>query len=405
MQWFESVLVALASLRANKMRSILTLIGVIIGVTTVIAVVSVINGMNRYVASTINQLGATTFFATKYGIITSEEEWLRAIRRKRLTVDDMEAIRTNCQSCVRVGGDVGTSRKVKFGNQSLADVYINGETPEVLMMTDTRLLEGRLINQSDEDHRRRVAFVGQEIRKQLFPGLDPIGKEIRISGVPYTIVGLAEEKGSFLGNNMDNFVIIPLSTFERHFGTRRSLDIFVQAASVEVMSTTQDEVRALLRARRHDKYHDPDSFQMLTSESFMNLYRNLTGTAFVAMIGIASISLVVGGIVIMNIMMVSVTERTREIGIRKAIGARRSNIMLQFLIEAITLAAVGGLIGIGLGGGAAKLLEATTPMPAAIEWWAVAAGLIVSSSVGLVSGVWPAMKAARLDPIEALRYE
>jgi putative ABC transport system permease protein len=403
--WFESVLVALASLRANKMRSILTLIGVIIGVTTVIAVVSVIAGMNRYVASTINQLGATTFFATKWGIIMSEEEWLKARARKRLQTADMEAVQAQCASCVRVGGAVETSRKVKFGNQSMADVNINGITPEVLQMLDTRLLEGRLINQSDVQHRRRVVFIGHELKTQLFANLDPIGRELKIAGVPYTIVGVAEEKGSFLGHNMDNFVDIPLTTFEKQFGTRRSLDIFVQASAVEVMSITQDEVRSILRARRHDDYHDDDSFAFLTSQSFMDLYQQLTGTAFVAMIGIASISLIVGGIVIMNIMMVSVTERTREIGIRKAIGARRANIMLQFLIEAVTLAAVGGIIGVLLGGGAAKILEWSTPLPAAIEWWSVVAGLAVSSGVGLISGVWPAMKAARLDPIEALRYE
>lgn len=405
MQWFESVMVALSSLRANKLRSILTLVGVIIGVTTVIAVVSVISGMNRYVASTINQLGATTFFATKYGIITSEEEWHKAQARKALTVEDMEAVREQCASCVRVGGQVATSRKIKYGNQSLADVEISGATPELSLMTDTRLAEGRLITQSDVEHRRRVAFVGAEIKKQLFSGLDPIGKEIAIAGVPYEIIGLAEEKGSFLGQNLDNFVDIPLTTFEKQFGRRRSVDLFVQASAVATMSATQDEVRSILRARRHDGYHDDDSFQLLTSETFMNLYRSLTSTAFIAMVGIASISLVVGGIVIMNIMMVSVTERTREIGIRKAIGARRSSIMFQFLIEAVTVAAVGGMIGILLGAGAAKILAATTPLPASMEWWSVAAGILVSSTVGLISGVWPAMKAARLDPIEALRYE
>jgi len=404
-QWFESVLVALGSLRANKLRSILTLVGVIIGVTTVIAVVSVIAGMNRYVASTINQLGANTFFVTKWGIITSEEAWLKARKRKRLDSDDMKVVRELCQSCVKVGGNAQTVRKVQYRNQSLADVDIAGLTSEVHQMTDTRLQEGRMINASDDQHRRRVAFIGQEVKKRLYPNLDPIGREVKVGGIPFTIIGYAEGKGSFLGNNMDNFVDIPLSTFERNFGRHRSIDVFVEAASVEVMSVTQDEVRSILRARRHDDYHDDDSFAMLTSESFMNLYNQLTGTAFVAMVGISSISLVVGGIVIMNIMMVSVTERTREIGIRKAIGARRSNIMFQFLTEAVTLAAVGGLIGIALGGGAAKVLEATTPLPAAIEWWSVVAGIAVSSSVGLISGVWPAMKAARLDPIEALRHE
>jgi putative ABC transport system permease protein len=250
-----------------------------------------------------------------------------------------------------------------------------------------------------------VAFIGQEVKKRLFGLLDPIGREIDIAGVPYIIVGLAEEKGSFLGNNMDNFVDIPLSAFEKQFGRRRSVDVFVQSANVSVMPPTQDEVRSILRARRHDGYHDDDSFSMLTSQSFMNLYNQLTSTAFIAMVGVSSISLVVGGIVIMNIMMVSVTERTREIGIRKAIGAKRSNIMFQFLTEAVTVAAVGGIIGILLGGAAAKLLAATTPLPAAMEWWSVAAGIGVSSGVGLISGVWPAMKAARLDPIEALRCE
>ncbi len=405
MQWFESVLVALGSLRANKLRSILTLVGVIIGVTTVIAVVSVISGMNRYVASTINQLGATTFFVTKWGIITSEEAWLAARDRKSFKALDMEAVREQCESCRRVGGSVETYRKVQYEDRSLADVNINGITPEVLQMVDTRLQEGRLLNESDEEHHRRVAYVGMELKKQLFPTLDPIGREIKIAGTAYTIIGLAEEKGSFLGNNMDNVVYLPMSTFERQFGRHRSVDIFVQVADVQVMSSTQDEVRAILRARRHDKFKADDSFSILTSETFMNLYRSITGTAFVAMVGIASISLLVGGIVIMNIMMVSVTERTREIGIRKAIGARRFNIMLQFLIEAVTVSVVGGIVGIVLGGSAAKILSMTTPLPASIEWWSVAAGLIVSSGVGLISGVWPAMKAARLDPIEALRYE
>ena len=405
MQWFESVLVALQSLRANKLRSILTLVGVIIGVTTVIAVVSVISGMNQYVASTINRLGTTTFVATKFGIITSEEAWLKARKRKNFQREDMLAVRELCESCRRVGGKIETSRKVKFGNQSLADVNIRGITPEVNLMTDTRLSEGRLVNTNDNLHRRRVAFIGLEIKKQLFPNIDPIGRVIQIGGVGFDVIGVAEEKGSFLGQNLDSFAEIPLTTFERRFGRRRSLGIYVQAASVEVMNVTQDEVRSILRSRRNDGYHDDDSFAFMTSESFMSLYRSITSTAFIAMVGISSISLVVGGIVIMNIMMVSVTERTREIGIRKAVGAKRSTIMLQFLIEAVTVSAVGGVIGVLLGGGVAKILAATTPLPASIELWSVIAGLVVSSSVGLISGVWPAMKAARMDPIAALRHE
>ena len=245
----------------------------------------------------------------------------------------------------------------------------------------------------------------RKLKKQLFSNTDPIGRIIQISGVGYEVIGLAEEKGSFLGQNLDSFAEIPLTTFEARFGRRRSLGIYVQAASVDVMSVTQDEVRSILRSRRKDGYHDDDSFAFMTSESFMSLYRSMTSTAFVAMVGIASISLVVGGIVIMNIMMVSVTERTREIGIRKAVGAKRSTIMFQFLIEAVTVAGVGGVIGVLLGGGVAKILAATTPLPASIELWSVIAGLVVSTSVGLISGVWPAMKAARMDPIAALRHE
>ncbi len=406
MQFLESILLALSSLRANKLRSILTLIGVIIGVMTVIAVVSIIAGMNRYVVDKISALGSTTFVIDRIGVVTSEEEFFEALKRKKLTMEDMEAVRENCAFCYQVGGRVVTVRKVKYKNQYLSDVYIAGATanwPELISGID--LESGRSPTDFDEDHRRQVALIGWEIADKLFFGLDPLDKEIRIGGRRFKIVGMAEKRGTFLGQSQDNFVIIPITTFHKIYGTRRSVDIFVKAQDLESMREAQDQARMILRLRRKVPQDKPDDFSIMTAETFMDLYRNFTSTAFLVMIGVSSIALVVGGIVIMNIMLVSVTERTREIGVRKAVGARRRHILWQFLVEAVTLSLVGGIIGILIGVLIAKLVSVTTPLPSAVEWWSVVAGLLIASSVGIFFGIYPAMKAARLNPIEALRYE
>ena len=405
MQFLESVGMALKSLVSNKLRSILTLIGVIIGVMTVIAVVSIIAGMNKYVADQISSLGSTTFFIDKFGITMSEEDYINALKRKDLGIEDMEAVRKNCSLCWKVGARQVTFRKVKYKKEYVSDITIVGATANFSEVMDFDLSSGRSHTDFEDEHNRRVALLGWEVADNLFPNQDPIGKDVKIGNYYFRVVGVAEKRGSFLGQSQDDFVVIPITTFNKIFGTKRYMLIFVKVEDFSLMQQAQDQVRLILRARRHVPYDKPDDFAISTSDTFMDLYRNFTSTAFIVMIGVSSIALVVGGIVIMNIMLVSVTERTREIGIRKAVGAKKKNILWQFLIEAVTLAMVGGLIGIILGGIIAKLVSATTPLPASIEPWSVITGLIIATSVGIFFGIFPAMKAAKLDPIACLRYE
>lgn len=405
MQFLESVGMALRSLISNKLRSILTLIGVIIGVMTVIAVVSIIAGMNKYVASQISSLGSTTFFVDKFGIIMSDEEYLKALKRKDLNLLDMEAIKERCPLCWKVGARAVAFRKVKFRDKYLSDIAIVGATANITEISSIEVGSGRYPSEFENDHNRRVVLIGWEIADNLFPDKDPLDKDLKIGNHYFRIVGVAKKRGTFLGQNQDDFVVIPITTFNKLFGTRRFMSVFVKVENFGSMQEAQDQVRLVLRARRHVPYDKPDDFSIMTSDTFMDLYRTFTSTAFLVMIGVSSIALVVGGIVIMNIMLVSVTERTREIGIRKAVGAKKKNILWQFLIEAVTLAVVGGLIGVSLGSLIAKIIAATTPLPAAIEAWSVITGLIIATSVGLFFGIFPAMKAAKLDPIACLRYE
>lgn len=412
MNLLEGIIIALNSLVANKLRSILTLIGVVIGVMTVIAITSIIAGMNRYVANEIKSMGSDTFMVTKFGFITSNEEFWEAVKRKNITLKDMEAVKKSCTACVEVGANIESQVRVRYGSRYVDNVQISGATANLIDIAYVKAAEGegRFITKFEEEHSQPVAFVGWEIRDKLFPMLDPIGKEIKIENKKFKIVGVAEKKGAFLGISQDNFVDIPITTFYKHisrefFGRERGIDIAVRAINFESMSEAMDQVRTILRARRHVPYNKPDDFGMMTAETFMDFYRQFTMAAFITMVGISCIALVVGGIVIMNIMLVSVTERTREIGIRKALGARRKDLLWQFLMESMTLALVGGTMGVLLGLGLGKVVAMSSPLPAVADPFWIGIGLLLATLVGLIFGVYPAIKAARLDPIEALRHE
>jgi putative ABC transport system permease protein len=405
LQFLESARIALAALWANKLRSILTLVGMIIGVATIIAIVSLITGMNQYVAAEISTLGATTFMMDREGIITSDEQWWERSRRPKIEMQDVYAIEQGCGSCEMVGARSLTFRTAKAGNKHIDDVFIMGSTANFPSIVDFEIENGHYPTESDNEHRRSVAFIGYDVIDNLFPGINHIGQTIRLGGRDYTVIGNGKKRGSTLGQSRDNYVIIPLSTFQKHYGERRSLDVFVKAPVFEAMDDAQNEVRVIMRARHKLKYGQDDDFEIYTAGDIMTVWENFSRGAFVVMIGISSIALVVGGIVIMNIMLVSVTERTREIGIRKAIGARKSSIMWQFMSESLTLSIVGGIVGIGLGVLAGWGLSKMSGIPMGIELWSVVAGVLVSGGIGTIFGVYPAMKAARLDPIEALRYE
>ena len=404
----EAIRIALQSLWANKLRSVLTLLGVVIGVAAVIAVVTFVNGINGYVAEKIFNLGADVFIISKVTpVITDIDQFLEGQKRKDLTMEDYQAVLEACRHCVMLGASTfNPGGHVKYGEQSVSDSWIRGLTPTMAPILDLDLASGRMLNDNDQNNRSNVAVIGTDIADNLFPGTDPLNKEIRVEGQLYRVVGIGKKQGKTLGQSRDNYVAIPVTTYLKQFGAHISIRISGKANGVgSQLESAIDEARAILRARRHDLPGRPDSFAAETNASFLSIWANLSGTFFIAMIAIAAISLIVGGIVIMNIMLVSVTERTREIGIRKAMGARRQDVMMQFLIESGTMALVGGLLGVLFGITFAKGITAIIGMPSAIKLWAVAAGLIVSASVGVFFGVYPARRAARLDPIAALRFE
>ncbi len=404
----ESIRIALRSLWANKLRSVLTLLGVVIGVAAVIAVVTFVSGLNDYVAKKIFNLGADAFIVSKMPRVeTNIDRYLEEEKRKNLEMEEYQAVVEGCHHCDYVGALMEGSGKVKHEEQSIDDTDIKGITPALATILDTDLTSGRMINETDLNNHLQVAVVGTDIVEHLLPGADPLGQEIKIDGWTYQVIGVGKKKGTTLGQSADNYALIPITVFAKKYGSHnRSLEIWGKASASGVpLNQAMDEARAVLRARRHDQPGKDDSFEIETNASLMSMWSDLSKTFFMATIGIAAVSLVVGGIVIMNIMLVSVTERTREIGIRKAMGARRDDVLLQFLIESVTLALAGGAIGVLSGVGVAEAVTALIGMPSSIKLWAIAAGLTVAASVGVFFGVYPARKAARLDPIVALRFE
>jgi putative ABC transport system permease protein len=407
--WFgqsENWRIALDALRANKLRSVLTVLGNVVAVMSVIAVVAIIDGLNTYVSEKILEEGLRVIYIDKYGLITNEDEFLEAEKRRDLTLLDAEALQRHMQTARNVVAQVDArDQRARHGRDELRNVTVLGTTEGYEEVGKYEIGEGRHLEPDDVLHRRGVCVIGSEIAAQLFPRVDPVGRLVRVAGWQLRVVGTLAARGNVLGQSQDNIVLLPIGTFQKIFGPRRSLTILVRASSEETFDRAQDEARVILRARRHVPIGAPDDFGIETSETYKRLYESITGNIFAGTIALVAISLLVGGIVIMNIMLVAVTERTREIGIRKSLGARRSDILGQFLSEAIVLSAFGGLLGVAAGIGIALLLRLLSPLPASIQPWSIGVSLLVASSVGLFFGVYPATRAATLDPIEALRQE
>ncbi|HUL77644.1 MAG TPA: ABC transporter permease [Vicinamibacteria bacterium] len=409
----EAIRIAVASLRANKLRSLLTVLGILIGVSSVIAIVAITEGLDRYMSEKVLELGSKSFRLQRGpDIITSHEQWMTIMRRKRVDLDDLEAMRRACTLCSEVGAQVDTGGSVKRGRVIQKNVQITGITENVSRIGSIReLAAGRHLVQQDVDQAAMAAVIGMDLVDAFFGTMEPLGKEIDVDGHPLRVVGVAEKKGSIFGQSTDNFVWMPITTFQKLYGTRRSIAIQAETQSMTDFEAAQDQMRVAMRARRHLTYHKPDDFAIETGESIMELWQNMTRGIYVVTLVVTAISLLIGGIVVMNIMLVSVTERIKEIGVRKALGARRGDILRQFLVESVVLSGFGGFLGV-LGAAAFSFILATVlgnimsaDFSAPVRPWAVALAIGVSSAVGLVAGIYPANRAAALDPVEALRNE
>lgn len=408
--WFaarEAFSIALHELRAHKLRSFLTLLGVVMSTATLILVISVVNGINLYMATHFANLGVNTFIVSKLKWAQGYESYLKAQRRNRpIEIREYDFLRQHLEGYkhIAAAANLSPSPTVHYKTQKIESVVVTGATPTLVDIGQQEVSYGRYFTDSDETHRSMVCFIGHDLVKRFFPNVDPLGKEIVVRGLPFRVVGVAKTIGSTFGESQDNFVQIPLSTFQKVFMGRPELDVFVQAWSSPQMPALEDEARALLRVERHLPYHEDDTFGINTPESLMSSWHEFSGAIFGGTIGLVAVFMVIGGIVIMNIMLASVTERYQEIGLRKSLGARRKDILMQFVMESTVIAAAGGVIGVIIAF-FLTLLESVILFPAAMSIKAVVVGLVLSCVVGLFFGIYPANKAARLDPIEALRWE
>jgi putative ABC transport system permease protein len=399
--------VAIGTLVAHKMRSFLTLLGIILSVSALIIVVAFINGTNLYIQDRVANMGANVFLLNRFGVITNAEDFTKAMRRNRnITWEDYEDLRDNLKLPQAIGVEIRRGGKIRYGNEAMDDVNVRGVTANIADMDVQEAISGRYITDGDNEHRSNTAFVGADVVKRLFPGAQPVGKTINVDGREFEVVGVAKEVGTVFGQSQDGFIYIPVQTWLKNYGSHdQSITINVQARGPEWMERTKEEVRARMRARRHLDLKEDDNFGFLSADSIMTLWNNLTGVLASSMVGIVAVFLIIGGVVVMNVMLASVTERTREIGVRKSLGARKKDILLQFLVETSVMSAMGGIIGVAFAWIVAILVDKLTSLPMSVPIPWVIAAVTVSAAIGIFFGVYPAMKAAKLDPIEALRTE
>ncbi len=408
MQLLEGVVIAFEALWTNKLRTILTLLGNIVGVMSVIAVVSIIDGANSYIEEQVAGEGSGVFQLQQVNaldILSDFEKFLNSLHNPRITMSDLEFLRERVTLAEYMDANLGTSAEVRNRALNIKSVLIQGRSENYPMLGRWDLKDGRHFSLLEVEHSREVAVIGFDVADRLYPGVDPIGREISVAGLPFRIIGVLAQKPKGMTGNPNLMLVVPITAFQKIFGSHQSLSISIKAVSLNRVPECVDQVRLAMRALRRLGPKREDNFALVTSDNLLNLWKTISSRIFQVLIGIVSISLVVGGIVIMNIMLVSVTERTREIGIRKAVGATRMNILWQFLVEAVTLSSIGGVLGIAAGFLIASIIALVSPLPYAIKLWSIAAGMGVTFAVGVFFGAWPATQAARLDPIEALRYE
>ena len=401
---------AFAALTAHKLRTALTLLGLVIGVTSLILVMTLIQGANWYVETKIANLGTDIFQVSKAPLASTDfNEIVRAKKHRDITPDDWRAIEARCRACVAVGAQAVTFGRISGGGQSLADITLRGETSNMAWISTLDIEDGRFFYEGEERAAAAVAVIGDKVAERLFSARNPIGKSLRIAGEEFTVIGKAERIGSVLGQDQDTFVILPITAFHKIFGSRNSLILQVKTAAGtegrEAIGPVQDEVRLLLRARRHIPPDGRDDFYFTTADTYLDLWRDISSVFFLVFVLISSVSSIVGGIVIMNITLVSVTERTKEIGLRRSVGATQRDIARQFLTEVLAQCLAGGTAGILLGFGLALLLRQVTPFPAVVQPWVALLGLGLATFIALIFGVYPAWKAAKLDPVVALRSD
>ena len=394
-----------SALRAQKMRASLTMLGLTMGVATLITVMTLVQGANVYVEQKIANLGTnvfriarTPFAVTDFNII------VKALKYKKIELDDMRAIADNCAACQEVGATASTTVRARYGDKEVPDVSLSGQTATMADIGTVTVELGRYFTPAEAEHRVNVCLIGDTLVQQLFLGVQPIGKTIRIGSDELRVVGVMEKIGSVLGQDQDNFVMVPLPVFLRMQGAHTSLTINVKT-SAERFEEAQDQAHLILRGRRHLAPKMDDDFFIGTKESYMALWRSISSAFFAVFIMVSAISVIVGGIVIMNVMLVSVTARRREIGVRRAVGATKLDILRQFMAESVVQCIAGGLVGITLGFLIALALRTFTPFPASVQTWVVVLGVFVSSAIGLFFGIYPAVRASRLDPIVALRSD